>query len=125
MALKSRKVEAVVLDYETAKNYTGSDLDGLKSKAIAVIFREDTASKKALGLGLKHNRSGLVWCKSYANAYNKNIETIQCPASGDAGNLTFTVDTDGSDNLEQIASFLKTAGLADDTTGTDADKRYP
>ena len=113
------------VNYETAKNYTGSDLDGLKSKAIAVIFRADTASKKALGVGLKHNRSGLAWCTSDANAYNKNIETIQCPPSRDASNLTFTVDTDGSDNLEQIASFLKTAGLADDTTGTDADKRYP
>ena len=110
------------VNYETAKNYTDSDLDGLKSKAIAVIFRADTASKKALGVGLKHNRSGLAWCTNDANAYNKNIETIQCPASGDAGNLTFTGDTDGSDNLEQIASFLTTAELADDTT--DASK-YP
>ena len=113
------------VNYETAKNYTGSDLDGLKSKAIAVIFRADTASKKALGVGLKHNRNGLAWCTSDANANNKNIKTIQCPARGDAGNLTFTDDTDGSDNLEQIASFLITAGLADDTTGKDADKRYP
>ena len=110
------------VNYETAKNYTGSDLDGLKSKAIAVIFRADTASKKALGVGLKHNRSGLAWCTSDANAYNKNIETIQCPASGNTGNLTFTDDTDGSDNLEQIASFLTTAGLENDTT--DASK-YP
>lgn len=110
------------VNYETAKNYTGSDLDGLKSKAIAVIFRADTASKKALGVGLKHNRNGLAWCTSDANANNKNIKTIQCPASGDAGNLTFTGDTDGSDNLEQIASFLTTAGLENDTT--DASK-YP
>ena len=110
------------VNYETAKNYTGSDLDGLKSKAIAVIFRADTASKKALGVGLKHNRSGLAWCTDDANAYNKNIETVQCPASGDTGNLTFTGDTDGSDNLEQIASFLTTAGLENDTT--DASK-YP
>lgn len=110
------------VNYETAKNYTDIDLDGLKSKAIAVIFRADTASKKALGVGLKHNRSGLAWCTNGANAFNKNIETIQCPASGDAGNLTFTGDTDGSDNLEQIASFLTTAGLENDTT--DASK-YP
>ena len=113
------------VNYETAKNYTDIDLDGLKSKAIAVIFRADTASKKALGVGLKHNRSGLAWCTSDANAFNKNIETIQCPPSGDAGNLTFTVDTEGSDNLEQIASFLTSPELVDDTTGTDADKRYP
>ena len=104
------------------KKYTDSDLDGLKSKAIAVIFRADTASKKALGVGLKHSISGLAWCTSDAKAFNKNIETIQCPVSGDAGNLTFTVDTDGSDNLEQIASFLTTAELENDTT--DASK-YP
>ena len=110
------------VNYETAKNYTGSDLDGLKSKAIAVIFRADTASKKALGVGLKHNRSGLAWCTDDANAYNTNIKTIQCPATGSAGNLTFTDDTDGSDNLEQIASFLTTAGLADDTTDP---SKYP
>ncbi len=110
------------VNYETAKNYTGSDLEGLKDKAIAVIFRADTASKKALGVGLKHKTSGLEWCTENAKAYNKNIEKIQCPASGDAGNLTFTVDTDGSDNLEQIASFLTTAGLENDTT--DASK-YP
>ncbi|WP_318677729.1 DUF1566 domain-containing protein [Treponema sp.] len=108
------------VNYETAKNYTGSDLDGLKSKAIAVIFKVDGG--KTLGVGLKHNRSGLRWCTNDANAYNKNIKTIQCPASGDAGNLTFTGDTDGSDNLEQIASFLTTAGLENDTT--DASK-YP
>lgn len=111
------------VNYETAKNYTGSDLDGLKSKAIAVIFKVDGG--KALGVGLKHNRSGLAWCTSDAKAYDKNIETIKCPASGDAGNLSFTDDTDGSDNLEQIASFLTEKGLTDDTTGTDADKRYP
>ena len=64
------------VNYETAKNYTDIDLDGLKSKAIAVIFRADTASKKALGVGLKHNRSGLAWCTKDAKAYNKNIETI-------------------------------------------------
>ena len=110
------------VNYETAKNYTGSDLDGLKSKAIAVIFRADTANKKALGVGLKHNRSGLAWCTSDAQAYDKNIEKIQCPASGDAGKLSFTDDTDGSDNLEQIASFLTDAGLENDTT--DASK-YP
>ena len=110
------------VNYETAKNYTGNDLDELKSKAIAVIFRADTASKKALGVGLKHNRSGLAWCTKDAKAYNKNIETIQCPASGDAGNLTFTGDTDGSDNLEQIASFLTTAGLENDTTDP---SKYP
>ena len=123
----AKAVGDIVFNDGSATPYTAELTlsDEQKAAAIAVIFRADTASKKALGVGLKHNRSGLAWCTSDANAFNKNIETIQCPPSGDAGNLTFTVDTDGSDNLEQIASFLTSAGLVDDTTGTDADTRYP
>ncbi|MCQ2611649.1 MAG: DUF1566 domain-containing protein, partial [Treponema sp.] len=87
------------------------------------IFKVDGG--KTLGVGLKHNRNGLAWCTSAANAYDTKIETIKCLASGTAGNLTFIVDTDGCDNLEQIESFLTGKGYTDDTTGTDADKRYP
>ena len=94
--------------------------DEQKAAAIAVIFKVDGG--KALGVGLKHDRNGLAWCTTSANAYNKNIETIKCPATVSAGNLSFTDDTDGSDNLDQIASFLTTAGLENDTT--DASK-YP
>lgn len=91
-----------------------------KAAAIAVIFKVDGG--KALGVGLKHYKKGLAWCTTDAKAYNKNIETIQCPASGDAGNLTFTGDTDGSDNLEQIATFLTEKGLVNDTAET---AKYP
>ncbi len=94
--------------------------DAQKAAAIAVIFKAEGG--KVLGVGLKHNRSGLAWCTSGAKAYSTNITTIQCPASGSAGNLTFTVDTDGSDNLEQIAAFL---GNENDTTGEGAEERYP
>ena len=121
----AKAVGDIVFNDGSATPYTAELTlsDEQKAAAIAVIFKVDGG--KTLGVGLKHNRSGLAWCTKDANAYNKNIETIQCPATGSAGNLTFTDDTDGSDNLEQIASFLKTAELADDTTGTDADKRYP
>ena len=118
----AKAVGDIVFNDGSATPYTAELTlsDEQKAAAIAVIFKVDGG--KTLGVGLKHNRSGLAWCTSDANAYNKNIETIQCPASGDAGNLTFTGDTDGSDNLEQIASFLTTAGLENDTT--DASK-YP
>ena len=118
----AKAVGDIVFNDGSATPYTAELTlsDEQKAAAIAVIFKVDGG--KTLGVGLKHNRSGLAWCTKDAKAYNKNIETIQCPASGDAGNLTFTDDTDGSDNLEQIASFLTTAGLADDTT--DASK-YP
>lgn len=118
----AKAVGDIVFNDGSATPYTAELTlsDEQKDAAIAVIFKVDGG--KTLGVGLKHNRSVLAWCTDYANAYNTNIKTIQCPATGSAGNLTFTDDTDGSDNLEQIASFLATAGLADDTT--DASK-YP
>lgn len=118
----AKAVGDIVFNDGSATPYTAELTlsDEQKAAAIAVIFKVDGG--KTLGVGLKHNRSGLAWCTNDANAYNKNIETIQCPATGSAGNLTFTDDTDGSDNLEQIASFLTTAGLENDTT--DASK-YP
>ena len=121
----AKAVGDIVFNDGSATPYTAELTlsDEQKAAAIAVIFKVDGG--KTLGVGLKHNRSGLAWCTDDANAYNRKINTIQCPASGDTGNLTFTGDTDGSDNLEQIASFLTTAELADDTTGTDADKKYP
>lgn len=104
--------------------------DKQKAAAIALIFYkgtglnngDDTTTSRTLGVGLKHNKSGLAWCTDLANAYNRNITTIQCNANGigiypdlelaDAKSN----DRDGSDNLEQIAAFLTTAGrLGDDT----------
>lgn len=118
----AKAVGDIVFNDGSATPYTAELTlsDEQKAAAIAVIFKVDGG--KTLGVGLKHNRSGLAWCTDDAKAYNRKINTIQCPASGDTGNLTFTGDTDGSDNLEQIASFLTTAGLENDTT--DASK-YP
>ena len=48
-----------------------------------------------------------------ANAYSKNITTIQCSATGSAGAFTFTEDKDGSNNLEQIEAF---DGVGDTST---------
>ena len=102
---------------------TDEEKNAKKTSAIALIFYKgtglnsdaangtpDTTTSRTLGVGLKHNRSGLAWCRrtddsDYANAYDKNITTIQCPASGNAGALTFTGDKNGSDNLEQIEAF--------------------
>ncbi len=87
--------------------------DEQKAAAIALIFYkgtglnsgDDTTTSRTLGVGLKHNKSRLAWCLNSAAAYYKNITTIQCPASGEAGALTFTGDRNGSDNLEQIEAF--------------------
>ncbi|MBR0031087.1 MAG: hypothetical protein IJP61_02195, partial [Treponema sp.] len=98
-----------------------------KEAAISVIFYagtglnsgDDTTTSRTLGVGLAQNQSSLVWCVSGANAHNTNITTIQCPASGTAGNLTFTGDRNGSDNLSQIGDFLG----GNDDTATEAS--YP
>ena len=100
-----------------------------KASAIALIFYKgtdlnsggDTTTSRTLGVGLKHNKSGLAWCSSAAEAYQINIPTIQCPASGSAYSYTFTGDKNGSNNLEQIKLY----GGIGDTTGEGAAAKYP
>jgi surface protein len=99
-----------------------------KAAAIALIFYvgtglnsgDGTTTSRTLGVGLKHNTtSGGAWCLDSAAAWDRNITTIQCPESGDAGALTFTGDRNGSDNLSQIGEFL------DDNDDTDTADKYP
>ena len=112
--------------------------DEKKLSAIALIFYKgtglnsgnDTTTNRTLGVGLKHAEK--AWCIESANAYSKDIDTIQCKPDdvGSPGAYTFTDSTandrNGSDNLEQIAAFLKAAeGVTDDTTGDGASERSP
>ena len=138
---KPKEVGDIVFNDGSAMAYTAfAALDDTaknakKAAAIALIFYKgtglnsddsegnaDTTTSRTLGVGLKHNRSGLAWCLNSANAYSKNITTIQCPASGSAGALTFTGDKNGSDNLAQIGTFL-TGNSSTDDTATEAN--YP
>ncbi|MBR1402657.1 MAG: InlB B-repeat-containing protein [Treponema sp.] len=134
---EAKAVGDIVFTDGSATPYA-SDLtltDDQKAKAIAVIFyvgtelnsddaegNADTTTSRTLGVGLAHNKSSLAWCTNSANAYSKNITTIQCPASGSAGALTFTGDKDGSDNLSQIGTFLASNGITDDTA---TEANYP
>lgn len=143
---EAKAVGDIVFNDGSAMAYTdwvalenGDDKTTKKNAAIALIFYKgtglnsdvnnvaDTTTSRTLGVGLKHNKNGLALCTSSANARNKNITTIQCSASGDAGSLTFTGDKNGSNNLEQIAAFLSAEGseTTDDTTGEGASDRYP
>ena len=116
------------MPYTAFTALTDAEKDTKKTSAIALIFyngtglnsdnaegNADNTTSRTLGVGLKHNKSGLAWCTNSANACNKNITTIQCPASGNAGALTFTGDKNGSDNLEQIEDF---DGVDDTSTVT-------
>lgn len=103
--------------YSVAKDYSGDDLTNLQSKAVAVIFRADTESKPALGVGIKHERKGLAWCKDFnVNGYNVNFTDTVVTPKGEAGSLTFTGKTDGSDNFMIMARTLEnTQGITNDT----------
>ncbi|MDD5930053.1 MAG: InlB B-repeat-containing protein [Spirochaetales bacterium] len=121
----AKEVGDIVFNDGSAMAYTDfaaitdtSVINEKKAAAIALIFYKGTSESdvlgaRTLGVGLKHNQSGLAWCLSGADAYSKNITTIQCPASGSIGAVTFTGDKDGSNNLEQIEDF---SGVDDTTT---------
>lgn len=133
---QTKVVGDIVFTDGSASSYTELEslTDDQKAAAIALIFYkgadcndEGNTTPRTLGVGLKHNKDGIRWCRSEsdvnsANAFNINITTIQCSVSGDAGALTITGDKNGSDNLEQIAAFLTANGSSDDT-GTD--ENYP
>ena len=118
--------DGTAMPYADFTALTDDEKNAKKDYAIALIFYkgtglnsgDDTTTSRTLGVGLKHNRSGLLWCSESAAAYSTNITTIQCPASESAGALTFTGDRNGSDNLEQIEAF----DGVDDTATTE---NYP
>ena len=111
--------------YSVAKDYAddSQELTDLQAKAIAVIFRAATESKPALGVGIKHNRSGLAWCKdSNVNGYNVNFTDTVVTPEGEAGSLTFTGKTDGSDNFMIMARTLDNQDKND--TGLKSSNNY-
>ncbi len=110
-----KAVNDIVFSDGSATPYTSglSLTDAQKSAAVAVIFYKN--STKTLGVGLKRSPSYMRWCLNTANGYSKNIDTIQCTPSGSAGAYTFSGDTDGSNNLAQIATYLTSNGSTDDT----------
>lgn len=98
-----QKDAAIALIFYSGKGLN-SDVYGEEGGSVSWTTG-DANTVRTLGVGLKHNESGLAWCTTDAAACSKNIKTIQCPAEGNAGELTFTGDKDGSDNLEQIEAF--------------------
>lgn len=128
----AKAVGDIVFSDGSASPYTATLTEDQKSKAIAVIFYvggtglnsgDDTTTSRTLGVGLKHSQQ--AWCtsgSSSANAYSKDITTIQCPSTGSTGSYTFTGDKNGSGNLAQIGAFLA-ANESTNDTGTAA--KYP
>lgn len=133
-----KAVSDIVFNDGSAMPYTDyvvledEEKDAKKSSAIALIFYtgtglnsgNDTTTIRTLGVGLKHsNTQKYDWASTSANARNtttnaifKNITSIICQPSGSAGSLSFSGDKNGSNNLEQIAHFLRAEGTEDDTS---------
>ena len=97
-----------------------SDAYGVNGEDNVVWTPGSTTTSRTLGVGLKHGNS-FAWCLNSADAYSKNIKTIQCLNEGTAGAFTFTGDKDGSNNLEQIEAWE----AVNDTTGEGAENIYP
>lgn len=111
--------------YSVAKDYAdgSQELKDLKKNAIAVIFKADTESAPALGVGIKHSSSGLKWCKdSNVNGYNVNFTDTVVTREKNAGSLTYTGKTDGSDNFMIMARTLDNQGKND--TGLKSSNNY-
>lgn len=127
------------MPYSDFASLSSSEQNDRKTSAIALIFYKgtglnsdaadgtpDNTTSRTLGLGLTntcYTRSNrMAWCKrevgedSAANALSKKITTIICTVGGESGNYTFTGDKNGSNNLNQIASFLTNNSSSDDTT---------
>lgn len=106
----------------------------MKKKAIALIFYKGTGlnsgsdtSERTLGVGIKNlvyvttiagiedPADTLAWCTSDAKACDVRITSIICEVSGSGSDISFTGDKNGSDNLEQIAEFLNSQLIENDT----------
>lgn len=135
---EQKEVGDIVFNDGSAIPYT-EDLTLTKAQteaAIAIIFykgrglsNSDRRQNVTLGVGLKHDKSGLTWCRmasdsDCANANSMEITPIKCYFTPiDSGKeYIFREDLDGSDNLEQIGVFLKNNGSSDDTAIA---KNYP
>lgn len=119
----TKAVDDIVFSDGSATTYkAGLTLDDTQKKAaVAVIYKVD--GEKSYGVGLVHSKQGLVWCRddyapeciaySSEKAYYKAIDAIKCSTSctsvaTSVTPITFTGDTDGSDNVARLKEALGT-----------------
>ena len=121
---EKKAVLAIIFYKGTGLNsdiYEGTDESGTVTWTTG-----DTTTVRTIGVGLRKDSYLWPWCAGdnrlhtatiIANAYSRNIKTIQCKDNYMSGSYTFTGDKNGSDNLSQIAAFLSApgSGTTDDT----------
>nr|WP_318659247.1 hypothetical protein [uncultured Treponema sp.] len=135
------------ISYSAFNTLAEDEKDTIKTSAIALIFYKgadlnsddaegntDTKTSRTLGVGLKHNRDIVYWglMEDYPNRANifekddnrvRRISTITCKCKGKTFDYSFTGDKNGSDNLEQIAEYLRSIDGVDDDTANET--HYP
>ena len=70
---------------------------------VAVVFKKNVYGIP-FGVALHKSPSDLSWAKDGTKGYTTKFEGIICTPSGSATSVTFTGDTDGSDNWDYICS---------------------
>ena len=100
----SQKASAIAIIFYKGAGLNSDIYKGAGEDGIAVWDTGDTTTSRTLGIGLKHEFQ-VAWCPSAGDGCYLNITTIQCNANGNAENMSFTGDRNGSDNFEQIAAF--------------------
>src|SRR5574344_2785478 len=76
------------------------------TKPVAVLYYDTYGGP--YGLGLSESGS-LTWASNTSTGYTTNFTAIQSSCSGSSGSYTFTGDTDGSDNWEEVCKVDSTA----------------
>ncbi|WP_022932634.1 DUF1566 domain-containing protein [Treponema bryantii] len=101
-AKNEKKAKAIALIFYRG---TGLNSDILTNYETATWTTNTSTTSRTLGVGLKHNKSGLAWCTNDAYLYNHDIITIQCNPNENTGSYTFTRDKNGSDNRLDVFSW--------------------
>lgn len=128
---EAKEVGDIVFADGSAIQYSSSLklLDVQKKNAVAIIYYKGTecsndGRERTLGLGLvPYHASARALVKEKAQFYDKQLSDIAVEYSGSIGNLKYSGDKEGKDNLAAIGKYLsETEGLSDDTNVLD---NYP
>jgi len=66
-----------ILSICSASSKDSTLTDTQKSNVAAVIVRAKNGNTPALGVGIVHDKTGLLWCKEGATGYNKDITSLR------------------------------------------------
>ncbi len=126
------EVGDIVFSDGSAIPYTsGMTLNSVqKSNAVAVVFYAgkglnddgDTTTTRILGMPFSKYSSQAKWCIDGAEAYEKEMESVECVYSSESFIYSFTGDKDGRDSLIDMKSELEEDGI---TSDINTESNYP